>query len=272
MTSESIRVLELYRFPVKSLTPESCQSIQIEDDGRVAGDRVLGFRFNDAGPPEDLAWRQKTWFASLQHAPGLALLSCSYDSHNRLLTIKFPDDDGSVTGSIDEPTDRLNLELAVSEYARGLTGTPFASHPRHQPLRLVGDGKHGMFHDTAAGRTTLHSKGSSVELANAMDIETLEDVRFRSNIVIEGVLPWQEMTWQGRLVDIGDVQFKVIKPVMRCLATHVNPASGERDLDVLNTLTRIIGQDEPTFAISMVPTQGGGTIRLGDAVTPDQAS
>ncbi len=268
MSSQDIRVVELYRYPVKSLTPEICDSIQIEDDGRVTGDRVLGFRFNDAGPPDELSWRRKTWFASLQHAPGLARLSCSYDSQGRSLTIKFPGDDALVSGNIDEPSDRIRLERAVSKYALGLEGTPFATQRRHQPLRLVGDGTRGMFHDTAAGRTTLHSKGSAAELAKAMDVDTVADTRFRSNIVIERVLPWQEFDWRGRRLSIGDIHFKVIKHVVRCLATHANPESGERDLDVLNTLTKVIGQEEPMFAVSMVPTDGGGTIRLGDVVTP----
>jgi len=35
------RVVALYRYPVKSFTPESCTTLQILPEGRVAGDRVL---------------------------------------------------------------------------------------------------------------------------------------------------------------------------------------------------------------------------------------
>lgn len=263
-----MQVVKLYRYPVKSLTPEVCESVQITDDGRVVGDRVLAFRFNDAGPTDDLSWKRKSWFASLQHAPKLARITSKYDSIDRILTINIPDSNVVVSGEIDNPEDRLQMEQAVTRYALQMDRTPFASNTRHHPLRLVGDGINGRFHDTAAGRTTLHSRGSALELAKAFGIESIEDVRFRSNIIIEGVKPWQEFDWKGKRLLIGNVEFKVLKPVVRCLATHANPRNGERDLDVMNTLTRIIGQEEPQFAVSIVPASKGGQIGLGDTVVP----
>ena len=48
-----IRVDALYRYPVKGFTPEKRDSLVIQDDGRVQGDRALVFRFADALEPED---------------------------------------------------------------------------------------------------------------------------------------------------------------------------------------------------------------------------
>jgi uncharacterized protein YcbX len=70
----------------------------------------------------------------------------------------------------------------------------------------------------------------------------------------------------GRKIRIGSVEFAVVKPKTRCLATHANPKTGERDLPILTTLTQKIGQENPTFAVAMVPTRSGGQIRLGDQV------
>ncbi len=53
---------------------------------------------------------------------------------------------------------------------------------------------------------------------------------------------------------------------MRCLATHANPATGERDLPLMTTLTATFAQERPTFGVALVPTGAGGDIRLGDAV------
>ena len=75
---------------------------------------------------------------------------------------------------------------------------------------------------------------------------------------------WEELAWQGRL-RIGGVPFEVTRAKTRCLATHANPASGERDLPVLTTLTRAFGQEEPTFATSLRALEPG-TISLGDPV------
>ena len=46
-------VAALYRYPVKGFTPEMPASLTITDGGRVAGDRVLGFRFADTPEADD---------------------------------------------------------------------------------------------------------------------------------------------------------------------------------------------------------------------------
>jgi uncharacterized protein YcbX len=37
-------VAALYRYPVKGFTPEECDTLTVLDEGRIAGDRVLGVR------------------------------------------------------------------------------------------------------------------------------------------------------------------------------------------------------------------------------------
>ena len=59
----------------------------------------------------------------------------------------------------------------------------------------------------------------------------------------------------------------MVKPKTRCLATHANPKTGERDLPILTTLIQKIGQENPTFAVAMLPSGAGGQIRVGDQVT-----
>ena len=64
---------------------------------------------------------------------------------------------------------------------------------------------------------------------------------------------------------MGGVIFETIVPKVRCLATHANPRTGERDLEVMPTLVRAFHQQQPTFGIGML-SAGGGDIRLGDEV------
>ena len=52
------KVVALYRYPVKGFTPERVQQITVLPGGRVAGDRVLNFRFADA-PVANTAWCRK---------------------------------------------------------------------------------------------------------------------------------------------------------------------------------------------------------------------
>ena len=261
-----MRVASLYRHPVKSFPAEHCDSLQIADDGKVIGDRVLGFRFDDAGPRHDVKWRQKTWFASLQHSPALASVHCGYDHATRRIWIEIPIEDAIIEGSIDEPGDRLRIEHLFNQWYETLDDTPAALGRRKLPLRVVGNGTDGRFHDTSAGLTTLHTRESLEELAKAAGLSEISELRFRSNIAIEGCKPWEEFAWVGKSIRIGEIEFRVRKTVTRCLATHADPASGHRDVDVMGTLTRIIGQDQPQFAVS-IAAKNAGIIRIGDEVT-----
>ena len=65
------RVVALYRYPVKSFTPEVCDSLTVLDDGRIVGDRLLGFRFANSSVPDD-AWSKKHEFVALVNTPGIA--------------------------------------------------------------------------------------------------------------------------------------------------------------------------------------------------------
>jgi uncharacterized protein YcbX len=134
------------------------------------------------------------------------------------------------------------------------------------PLRIVGDGRSPRYHDEEPGRVTLHGRGSLQSLEAALGAD-VNELRFRSNIALDGLAAWEEQSWVGRKIRIGAVEFDVVKPKTRCLATHANPTTGERDLPILTTLTQKIGQQTSTFAVAMTPSRGGGEIRLGDQVT-----
>ena len=81
-------VTALYRYPVKGFTPERCERITVLPGGRVAGDRVLNFRFNDA-PVADIAWCRKYHGVVLANTPGLARLHVRFDDHWQRLRISF---------------------------------------------------------------------------------------------------------------------------------------------------------------------------------------
>jgi uncharacterized protein YcbX len=104
-------------------------------------------------------------------------------------------------------------------------------------------------------------------VASAIGDASLSELRFRSNIAIEGLKAWEEQSWLGRKIRIGQVNFDVVTPKGRCLATQANPVTGERDLPILKTLISAFNQEKPTFAIGMVTNGMGGKIQIGDKVS-----
>jgi len=258
------RVVALYRYPVKGFTPEACEAFTVLADGRVAGDRVLAFRFASSGVP-DAAWSKKHDFVALVNTPGLARLRLQFDHKSLRLRVIF-EDAVLVEDALDDGG-RRRIAAAIGSHVLKLAENPLSGHPERLPLRLVGDGVTPRYQDNEAGQISLHGRGSLAAVAAALNAPGLSEHRFRSNIVVAGVDAWNELDWVGRTIRIGRVAFDVVKPKVRCLATHANPETGQRDLPVMTTLMGAFAQKEPTFAVAMVTNGPGGPVHLGDEVS-----
>jgi uncharacterized protein len=259
------RVVALYRYPLKGFTPEECATLTVLGEGRIAGDRVLGIRFADTEAP-DFAWSRKHGMVALINTPGLAPLRVTFDANASRLRIQL-----GASILVDEVLNaegRRRISAVLADYVLKLDENPLTGHPERLPLRLIGDGHTPRYHDEEPGRITLHARESLRALENALGHDVSE-LRFRSNIAVEGVTAWEEQSWVGRKIRVGAVEFDVVKPKTRCLATHANPTTGERDLPILTTLTQKLGQEHPTFAVAMFPSRGGGQIHVGDEVQID---
>jgi len=268
-------VVALYRHPVKGFTPESLPSLTVQADGRIAGDRVLAFRFADAATPEDrdgLDHWPKSKGLALESFPALAQLQLTYDHDAQRVRIEHAGETLADAGLDDDG--RHALSEAVTGFVLDSPDAKRLQRPGRLPLALVGDGTRSRFQDRGRGYVSLHSEASVAALGAALGQE-VDDRRFRSNVVIGGVDAWDELDWHGE-VRIGDVLLRTAGPIVRCLATHANPDTGERDASVLKTLTGSLGQDEPTLGRLLVlpgisgavgdPAGVGGTIRVGDEV------
>jgi uncharacterized protein len=254
------KVIALYRYPVKGFAPQAVEHMHVLPGGRVAGDRVLNFRFADA-PVADNAWCRKYHGVVLANTPGLARLQVSLDAEVQRLKIIVLNQI-LADEMLDEPG-RRRLADALSGYVMSLRENPLRDQPARLPLKLVGDGVAPLYQDNSAGQVTLHSRESLASAAAALGDVQLSEHRFRHNIVIDGVHAWEEQAWVGRGLRVGGVAFETVVPKVRCLATHANPHSGERDLPVMQTLVRAFAQQEPTFGVGML-SRDGGDIRVGD--------
>lgn len=258
-----MRVAALYRYPVKGLPPEKCETLSLAEGGRIAGDRVLGFRFANAAAAGD-EWGIKHEFVALVNTPGLARLEPKFDQRN--LRLRIASDSALIAdGSLDEGG-RKRMAAAIERYVLELPENPLSSHPERRPLRLVGDGITPRYQDDRAGLVTLHSRESLAALASCLNSPDLSELRFRSNVAIEGAEPWAEQRWIGRTIRIGGLEFGVAHPKTRCLATHANPSTGERDLRVMEALLAAYPAERPTFAVALTTRHGAGMIRMGDEV------
>lgn len=280
------RVAALYRYPIKGFTPERHDELTVQPDGRIAGDRVLAFRFADAAEPEQrdgLDYWPKSKGLALESFPSLAALRVAYDSQPSVQgarRVRITHDESVLVDVVLDAEGRAELTEIITAFVMDSPEWKLLQRPGRLPLVLVGDGEHARFQDRSRGFVTVHSEASVQALDDALPNKApglvLDDRRFRSNVVIDGVDAWDELSWSGE-VRIGDLRFTAEGPIVRCLATHANPDTGIRDARVLTTLTREIGLSEPSLGRllllqgvsgSVDDTSGvGGIIRVGDEVS-----
>lgn len=258
-----MRVAALYRYPVKGLSREACESLSVLDTGRIAGDRVLGVRFANASARGD-AWGTKHEFVALVNTPGLARLQVKFDYRSLRLRVSVQEE--VLVDETLEEAGRRRIAAAIEEYVLKLEENPLSSQPGRLPLRVVGDGLTPRYQDNAAGQITLHSRASLDAVATAAGTPDLSEHRFRSNIAVDGPRAWEEQTWVGRKIRIGEVEFEAVEAKTRCLATHANPVTGCRDVPLMKTLLKAFPTEKPTFAIALMVSGRGGTIHVGDKV------
>ena len=91
----------------------------------------------------------------------------------------------------------------------------------------------------------------------------VDPLRFRGNLHVDGWPAWQEFDLLGQTLAIGDVRLKVVKRIVRCAATNVEPRTGIRDLEIPKTLMQAFGHmDCGVYA----EVTAGGAINQGDAI------
>ena len=89
--------------------------------------------------------------------------------------------------------------------------------------------------------------------------------RFRPNLVIDGEEPFAEDHWTS--LRVGEVRFRVAKPVPRCVMATLDPATLTTSKEPTRTLARHrFVSGKTLFAVHQVPVTSG-RIGVGDPVT-----
>ena len=108
---------------------------------------------------------------------------------------------------------------------------------------------------------------SIINLASVADLENytgapVDPLRFRGNLYVSGWPAWQELDMVGQEIAIGpSVRVKIVKRIVRCAATNVDPETGARDLAIPDTLMKTFGHaDCGIYAQVVAP----GDIAVGD--------
>jgi uncharacterized protein YcbX len=246
-------VAALYRHPVKGFTPEPLAAALLQAGAVFPCDRLYAVEngpsgFDAAAP----AFLSKQKFAVLAAIPALARARTAYDEATGVLSVEA---EGHAPVRAD-----LATAAGRAAFAAWLEGF-IPEDDRRGPLRVLeGPGAH-RFTDDAAGAVSLINLASVRDLSERLGRE-VDPLRFRANVHVEGWPAWAELGLApGAEVRLGPVEARVVKPIIRCAATHVDPRLGLRDLDVLPALYAQYGHRHCGLYLQVA---WGGEVAVGD--------
>ncbi|MFP3978644.1 MOSC domain-containing protein [Marinobacter sp. KMM 10035] len=259
-----MKVHSLHVYPVKSLT----------------GIEVSCFEMDDFGPKGDRRWMivdEERRFVTQRELPELAKVSTSL--HGGSVSIHVPGQGDFLL----QQTDRELRVLVWRDWVKALEGGSAASEALSRycgrSLRFVYM-PDSSFRRVDAGHVSEYRRvgfadGFPFLITNLASLSELNgrleapvDMRrFRPNIVIEGMAPWQEDHWRKLLV--GEQSFNVVKPSSRCVLTTVDPDTGLKDpgLQPLRALSGYRRTPDGVIFGQNAIHESPGIIHVDDSVT-----
>lgn len=257
-----IEVETIFIHPVKGLTPQRCDRVQLRRNFGIVGDRAFAFMFTDMGNPQpETPWCSKKHLAVQNDWGELAALTCHYDSNRQVLELRLGET-LAITESVVTQEGRDRLSQFVTDYLHTLTPSPTARHPQATPVRLIGTPTgETRYQDRDQGQISIVSQATLNDIAAKVGQPHLDARRFRPNFVVQGIPPWGEFDWVGQQLKLGSATVEVIARIGRCLNIDVNPDTGDRDLPLLSQLP-IHFRHAQTGVIAKI--LDGGTVQPGD--------
>ncbi len=245
----------LYRYPVKGMTPERLERIALSAGATMPFDRAYAIEngkslFDPANPK----YLPKAHFVMLMRDEDLASLRASFHDATHTLTVRI---NGAVAavGDLRTTDGRAAIERLITEtLGPKLRGAP----------RIVAAPGHS-FSDVAA--KCLHVIYlESVRALEAKMGMAVNPLRFRPNVILDGLPAWSEFDLVDRRVFAGEVELSGFKRTERCTATNVDPETALRDFKIPSFLSKTYGHTDFGIYARVV---AGGDIAVGNAVICD---
>jgi ferredoxin-NADP reductase/uncharacterized protein YcbX len=124
--------------------------------------------------------------------------------------------------------------------------------------------------DTDEGRAALGLSAQEAERTGsgngdpATPAAELDPLRFRGNILVDGLAPFEEFALIGSIIRLGGVRLAIRSTIERCPATTVNPTTTEVDVNVPRLLNSACGHLHCGIYGQILET---GVVMAGDEIT-----
>ena len=248
--------------PVKSVSFQTIDKCKIKKDVGIIGDRIFAFakdldidkaQLFEKSPEE----RKGKWnkVLTLKNSPVLNKYNFLYKKNSLTLTLN---DKEILTIDINELSERQLLSNKIIELENSLK----------EPIVLMKNEEFPFFDTSISNKVDFINSVSLINIQSVDDFqkkinEKVEISRFRGNICIDGIKPWEEREWIGKSIKINNISFKVEKNIPRCVAINLKPTTNDNSLNLLQSLKKNYNHFEMGIYLTALDD---GEINLGDKV------
>jgi len=253
MTNLSSRIHAIYRYPVKGLSPEPLPSTVLLEGKTVIADRLYAIENGPSGfDPAAPAYFPKLRFLMLMRNGRLAGLDTRFNETDNVLTI-YNGGHEVARGDLQTAEGRETIEAFFAAFcADELRGPPKILHAANHS-----------FSDVAKKVVSIINLASVAAIEAAVGVP-VDPLRFRANLYVDGWPAWHEFELLNRDIAVGNhARLKIVKRIVRCAATNVEPRTGIRDLAIPETLLRTFGHADCGVYGEVI---GAGSVSIGDPV------
>ena len=232
------------RYPLKGFAGELLEKIQLEIDCTLPRDRQYALQYPARISPKPSAWRPKKFFVQSVHTDICAEVKIAWKKD----TVSLKCGDASLT---------INRQLLEDE---DLSKWIASLDPRLSGCNI--ESLDTGFTDESEAYVSLLNRATITSIAAATSTPGHPE-RYRGNLLIDNLREFNEAEWIGRNLLIGEAQFQVVKPIVRCKATECD-WHGSRMTGFLDHLEQTLGLN--TCGIFLRVTKGG-SIAIADKIT-----
>ena len=221
--------------PVKSVSFQTIEKCEIKKNIGIIGDRIFAFtkdldleqaKLFEKSPDE----RKGKWnkVLTLKNSPALNKYNFLFNNEKLTLTLK---DKEILTIDINQLSERQALSNKIIKLEDSLK----------QPIFLMNNKDFPFFDTSISKKVDFVNSVSLLNIQSINDFQNkidkkLETSIFRGNICIDGIEPWKEREWIGKIIKINEVSFKVEKNIPRCVAINLKPQSDNNSFNLLQLL------------------------------------
>ena len=249
--------------PVKSISFQSIDNCEIKKNIGIVGDRIFAFAKDlDQDQvklfeknPED---RKGKWnkVLTLKNSPFLNKYNFLLKEEKLTLTFKEKE---ILTIDVNISSERQKLSNKIIELENSLK----------EPLVLMQNKEFPFFDTTISKNVDFVNSVSLLNVQSIIDFqkkigEEIEIPRFRGNICIDGLKPWEERNWIGKVIKINDVSFKVEKNIPRCVAINLKPKTDNNSLNLLQSLKKTYNHFDMGIYLTAL---NDGKIKISSQIT-----